>query len=410
MQVIIHRGAHEIGGTCIELATNRSRILLDLGLPLASGGLHIDLAAASPDAVLVSHPYIDHFGLIDLLDTQTPVYVGKVARRLMDAPRLLLNKPAYGNEFRNIEHKQSFTVGDFIVTPYLMDHSAVDAYAFLVEAEGKRVFYSGDFRAHGRKRVLFERLLADPPQDINLLFMEGTMLERSNGEFPTETAVENKIHETISHAEGASFLISSSQNIDRIVSAYRACLKARKTLVIDIYTAWILEQLKLVTNNVPSMEWEYIRIYATRSHDERLKANAEYFGDFRNRLYRQRIQPDEVYLTPSNYLFYGKMSWFKTINSYKRTGQVNVIYSQWLGYLEQQNQYGAHQVSAYRDDPAINFVYAHTSGHAPLRDLKKLVAALKPKMLVPVHTEKPALFSRHFQFVVKISDGQPFEL
>jgi len=30
----IHRGAHEIGGTCVELACEGARVLLDLGMPL----------------------------------------------------------------------------------------------------------------------------------------------------------------------------------------------------------------------------------------------------------------------------------------------------------------------------------------------------------------------------------------
>ena len=42
-------------------------------------------------------------------------------------------------------------IGPFRITPQLVDHSAFDAYALLVEADGKRVYYSGDFRAHGRK-------------------------------------------------------------------------------------------------------------------------------------------------------------------------------------------------------------------------------------------------------------------
>lgn len=33
----IHRGAQQIGGTCIELACEGQRILLDLGLPLDGG-------------------------------------------------------------------------------------------------------------------------------------------------------------------------------------------------------------------------------------------------------------------------------------------------------------------------------------------------------------------------------------
>jgi len=34
MKLIIHRGTHEIGGTCIELQSQNSKILIDFGMPL----------------------------------------------------------------------------------------------------------------------------------------------------------------------------------------------------------------------------------------------------------------------------------------------------------------------------------------------------------------------------------------
>jgi hypothetical protein len=39
---------------------------------------------------------------------------------------------------------------------------ATDAYAFLIEAEGKRLLYSGDLRSHGRKGQLFDNLIQRP--------------------------------------------------------------------------------------------------------------------------------------------------------------------------------------------------------------------------------------------------------
>ena len=256
MKVLIHRGSHEIGGTCIQLSTERTTILLDLGLPLSKDSQYIDVANLQPDAVLISHPHQDHFGLIDLLDPEIPVYIGDLGKKLIDATRMLLGRELHRNAFRHFKSWQPFAIGDFTVTPYLVDHSAADAYGFLIEAEGKRVFYSGDFRAHGRKSKLFDRMVCDPPKDIDLLFMEGTMMQRNNDEFPSESDVEQKIFEIIRAQGNISFLISSSQNIDRIVSAYKACFNAGKTLVIDIYTAWVLEQLKLVSDSTPNMEWD----------------------------------------------------------------------------------------------------------------------------------------------------------
>lgn len=61
-------------------------------------------------------------------------------------------------------------------------------------------------------------------------------------------------------------------------------------------------------------------------------------------------------------------------------------------------------------DPAVNFVYAHTSGHAPVEDLQRLAAALKPKTLVPIHTEYAGEFSKSFEHVVTLKDGVTFVL
>ena len=39
-------------------------------------------------------------------------------------------------------------LGPFTTVPFLVDHSAYDAYAIMVEADGTRLFYSGDRAAN----------------------------------------------------------------------------------------------------------------------------------------------------------------------------------------------------------------------------------------------------------------------
>lgn len=413
MQIIIHRGTHEIGGTCIQLSTDKTTILLDLGLALKKDSNDPDLTGLKIDGVLISHPHADHFGLIDIVDKQVPVYIGELGHRLINTTRVLLGKELYQNNFQYFMKWKPFHAGDFKITPYLVDHSATDAYAFLVEAEGKRIFYSGDFRGHGRKSVLFEEIISKPPKNIDLLFMEGSMLKRGNGEFPTEAAVEKKILEVIKEQKNITFLICSSQNIDRIVSAYRACLPAKKTLVLDFYTAWVLEQMKMVTENVPAMNWNNIRVYAEYGQDKKLKANPEYFGDFRQRVYaKYRIRKEELYAHPEKYVCISKISKFRVIDAYKKNGAVNVIYSQWRGYLDNPDyqSFGSKQIAAYRDDPMVNFVYAHTSGHAPVKDLQRFAKALNAKKLIPIHTEYAVTFNKYFDNVLQMQDEKKLSL
>lgn len=426
VNVRIHRGSNEIGGTCIELSCDRpgqenccgTTILVDLGLPLSkekltdANGCWNSKIPRHPDAVLISHPHQDHFGLIDSVDPDVPVYIGKLAKSLIDSTRMLLGKELHTNTFKHFNNCEPFQIGDFTITPYLVDHSAVDAYAFLIEFCGIRVFYSGDFRAHGRKSILFNKMVNVPPKNIDMLFMEGTMIEHSNDDFPSESDVENKIYETIKDQKNLSFIISSSQNIDRVVSAFRACKRAGKTLIIDIYTAWVLEKLKQVSDHVPAMDWDLVKVYADHPHDEMLKKNPDFFGKFRKELYKYRIMKEEIEADPSCFLFFGRMSRFPVIDKYKRPRPVNVIYSQWLGYLQFKNHeyLGAEAIAAYRNDQQVNFVYAHTSGHATLNDLKTFAAALNARHLIPIHTEHKEEYPMHFKNVTVLEDQKDYML
>ncbi|AND69509.1 beta-lactamase-like:RNA-metabolising metallo-beta-lactamase [Dyella thiooxydans] len=85
-----------------------------------------------------------------------------------------------------------------------MDHSAYDAYALLIEGGGDRLFYSGDFRGHGRKAALFERLVANPPADIDALLVEGSSLTRLelDATFPTEGDVEARLLKELAQTDG----------------------------------------------------------------------------------------------------------------------------------------------------------------------------------------------------------------
>ena len=183
-------------------------------------------------------------------------------------------------------------------------------------------------------------------------------------------------------------------------------------MVIDFYTAWVLEQVHKVANGVPVMDWKQIMVYASYRHDEALKNNPDFFGDFRERVYRQRITKEQLEANPEQYLYICKMSQFKIMELYKRFGTVNLIYSQWLGYLQycDEQYYGAEKIAGYQSDPQVNFIYAHTSGHAPLDDLKRFAAAIDAKQLIPIHTEYGDLYRKHFENVVRLADGSQLAL
>jgi len=364
----------------------------------------------------VSHSHQDHYGLIIDLDPKIPVYMSELGRKLIDAPRVFRGLPLLENDFHYFQPRVPETIGPFKITPYLMDHSSPNSFAFLVEAGGKRLFYSGDLRAHGRKGVLFERLIENPPPDIDVLLMEGTMLERTSHDFPTESSVEDEIVKTIGGQRNTSFIICSGQNVDRVVSAFRACKKTDKILVVDVYGAWVLEQMKLVSERVPNMFWDEVKVVVSKdqyNQYEIVKKNPDFFGDFQGEIFDpdHRVEWKDIHASPTDYVQVIRLSGAGSIESYLGSEPVNIIYSQWKGYLEDDSVKGGVEVlKRLRNDPRVNYVYAHTTGHALLEDLQRLAGALNPRILIPVHTDYPQEFKEYFQNVIQLEDGQELDL
>lgn len=188
MRLRIHRGACEIGGSCVEIEAQGRSILLDLGLPLDATGADISLLpkipglidGSNPDllGVVLSHTHGDHNGLTGLIHPSIPVFMGTRSAILLRASQPFTRNIPQPATIKSFTNQAPFDLGPFQITPFLTDHSGFDAYSLLIEVDGKRVFYSGDLRAHGRKAKLVEVLMQQPPSSIDVLLLEGTTLSR----------------------------------------------------------------------------------------------------------------------------------------------------------------------------------------------------------------------------------------
>jgi len=415
VKIRIHRGAKEIGGSCVELESQGKRLLIDLGLPLDAEENDpkylpdvIGLNGKDPSflGILISHPHVDHFGLLSHISDDIPVGMGPAARRILKAAAPFMPgkwpAPEHGWDYQS---EVPFKIGPFTITPYLVDHSAYDAYALLVEAEGKRLFYSGDFRAHGRKSSLFEKMIANPPSDVDVLLLEGSSLGRigDDQQFKTEQELELEFQEAFAATEGLAMVHTSAQNIDRVVSIMRASKKTDRKLAIDLYSAGILE----ATGNtkIPQSSWRDIVLFVPESQTWQIKRN-KWFDELTHHS-NQRIFERHIKKTPQKYSLLFRPLYIPNLEKGECLKGASYIYSQWSGYWDR-GDYDV--VKAWLENHGIENQHIHTSGHASPVDLKRFVKALNPGKVVPIHTFQPERYTEMYPNVEMHGDGESWNI
>lgn len=439
MNITIHRGGHQIGGTCVELSTARSRIIIDFGMPLqdASGvdfdervldgkslpdliandvlfdikGLYRD-ADPSVDAVLISHSHKDHYGLLSYINPKIPIYISKGAHDLVNALNIFLpaSKRTIINSPVILDDKQPVEIGDFTVTPYLVDHSGFYAMGFLIRetATGKTILYSGDFRAGGWTQKRYYDFISHPPKDVDCLLMEGTMIEREGGKYPDEPAVVQGVIEAINNSQNTVIPVyCSGQNIDRIVSLYKAARTTRSLLVVDPYTAYILKVAGDVSKSIPQIECDNIAVFiANYGHGDIYVKKIYDSGqnDFIRRLGIRKIKSFNFGSLKQKSLLLMRNTMISVVEKIPQIKGSTLIYSLWDGYITRKTP-DAEKTLDFIKRNNLQKKHIHTSGHATLQILKEFAKAIKPKKLVPIHTNEPNKYKELFDHVTVWDDG-----
>jgi ribonuclease J len=237
------------------------------------------------------------------------------------------------------------------------------------------------------------------------------MLSRIGKDCDRESDIEQKMLDILREATGPCFLIGSGQHIDRLCAAFRACKRAGRIFVLDIYTAYILRLVSNRFENVPDFSDKNIRVLTkgrtASSHYSKVDANRKHFGDFIPDLFSPgtQIGKDEILDNPGK--FFLKVSNFSDLLDALEGNRVTVIYSQWAGYRQETfNPSGYRRFDDLENNPNIDFYEVHTSGHAAVGDLQKLAKAVKPRMLVPIHTEYADEYKKYFFNVRLVDDGE----
>lgn len=380
MKIKIHRGQNQIGGSIIEISTDNTRIFLDIGIELEADkeikvpqieGLFC--GEKNCDAVIISHYHSDHVGLVDYLLPEIPVFMGSDAYKVMKAAYDYRDIEVCFDPFL-IEDSKEFIIKDIKITPFLCDHSAHGSYMLLIEADGESTLYTGDFRANGR--MDFNKLLDKVPCIDNLI-IEGTTLSRDGC---VENIPEEKLEEIavdyLKKYSGPVFIMLSAMNIDRVITAKNIAKRTGRVFLEDIYTADIASAI--------GMSKENTRVFMTGGDKQYEKLQS--YSDI-------KIGKNEIAKTPFVMCVRSSMqNYLSKLHELVSFEDGVLFYGMWKGYLERPE---TKAFINFMESKGIKTHILHTSGHADSVTIDKLIEDVKPKRIIPVHTENAEWFDRY---------------
>lgn len=389
MNIVVHRGTHQIGGSAIEISTASTRIMLDFGNELSLDekytpiNLDIDgVTKGKPDCdgIVISHYHMDHLGQLTSALSEIPLYMGELSKEIALIGAEYQDRGLYlrllgANTFRGGD---VFSIGDIRIRPLVIDHSATDSYMFVIEAEGKRVLYTGDFRRHGLRHHVLDKLVNTYIGEVDVLITEGTSLSRDAGDYISEATVLDDISSYIQDGKYV-FVMCSSTNIDRIMGIWQN-MPTDKVLICDAYQKRILDTV---------INYVY----------------------YKSSLYRRQDRPLvlDIGKYPKYYMDNGFVSLARATENYISHIQefpkddVRIIYSMWTGYIEEN--------LALKEllDTYPSYI-CHASGHVSKDDLAQFIEMVDPDIVIPVHTDTPEKLRRILpnRNVYVVNDKEPF--
>lgn len=371
MKLCIHRGTHQIGGIAAEISTASTRILIDMGDELSLDPNFVSAPLNIPgvtdgngycDAVLFTHYHGDHTGQMLRIRPEIPIYAGALAKDIM---RLSAERGGQKNEAlcRRIETIQAFSpgkpflIGDIQITPFCIDHSACDSYLFLIEADGKRLLYTGDFRLHGVRGNVMDKILERRVGTVDVVVTEGTTVSRSEHEVVTEWDLQKRVKAYLRQYKYV-FVLCATTNLDRIFALARAVPRG-KYCICDDYQKTLVETVSKHWNGISSF-YEMPKLLSFKYH------------------------PPARFAELGGLMFVRANSKFEAIIRQYDPAQSILLYSMWDGYRTKPD-------SNIPEFLSLTGTWAelHTSGHASPDGLRHVIEKADPEIVIPMHTDAP---------------------
>jgi ribonuclease J len=342
------------------------------------------------DGVLVSHAHVDHVGYLNFLDESLPVYCGETSKTILGALLDSGGTDVNPSSFKGFRTGDKLRIGSLEIEPIHVDHSIPGAYAFIIHTTEGTVVYTGDLRLHGPAGKMTEEFIAKAAEEQPIaLLCEGTRVgQEESHKLHSENEVKEAAQKIVSNT---SRLITTSfygRDIDRINTFYSIAKASDRKFIVNMKMALLLSRLKddphLVIPDILSDEntLVYKKRKKTGVYDEKdyfkwerpfveKAVDHKYVHDNQSKSIIA-IEPSsfteliDIRPDPGGYYIYSMSEPHSELEAVDEEIQRN-----WLNHFQ------------------LNYSQIHASGHAPPKDLDMIINKIRPKTLIPIHTEHP---------------------
>ncbi len=411
-------GLGEIGGNIAVLETEKSAIIIDVGMSFPDETMHgVDILV--PDfsylhaikdkikGIVITHGHEDHIGAIAYLFKElkfpiyaTPLVLAMIGNKL-DEHGLSADK----KYFRYVKKREIYEIGDIKVEWMHATHSIVDASSLAIQTPAGTIIHTADFKIDHTPidgYTMDLHRFAYYGQKGVLCLMSDSTNSHNPGFTKSEKVVGKTFDELFEKAKGRVIMSTFSSNIHRIYQAMeRGVLHGRKICIIgrsmerNIETNRRLgyidigEEHFIEPHEVGRFRDDEILVVTTGSQGETMAALSRMATDEHRHI---KLKPTDTVIISASAIPGNEASVSKLMNLLLKSG-VTVRYKE--------------------------FSDIHVSGHASQEEQKLIIRLVQPKFFLPVHGEYNHI-AKHAQTAIEcgvderniilMSDGDQVEI
>lgn len=370
------------------------------------------------DAVFLSHAHADHANYISFLHQDIPIYCSDITKSVLEAieeqsqrdieneilnfkERPLFRKdyssPPIERNFFVFKNKDKIKIGELEIIPFFVDHSIPGASAFLIYTSEGPIAYTGDFRLHGTNASYTQEFInfASKEKPIALI-IEGTNIKRGEENLPSEHSVYEKALEVSRNTKELLIVDFNFKDLDRFKTFLKIAKETKRKMVISFRHACFLERYhKHKELEVIGIEDDNILIFkpklGTGTYSDEDYSNYKFI---KNRLnYKNIITAEDIRNNQRNYMLVLNFYYFNNLIDIKPNGGSVYIHSL-SEAIDEEMEISERRMENWLNHFNLLKYQIHCSGHASSNDLFNVIRKIKPKILLPIHTEYPRAFSR----------------